>query len=296
MPTARTRRCHAAALSIATAAVLTPLLPMTAAHAAGLCSPPADTVPPQVSLVTINRQSVDLDTGSRRVVVTADATDTSGNGAGSGVTDIEVFVSGPRHGASPTMSLVSGTPTDGVWKGSFTVPKDARAGTWSLRAVNAQDADHNFESYDHDGTHAQSPTDISLQPGWDTSFTVTGTGTPPPTKQRAGTITMFNFSPQSVNTTHARRTVHVVATFSKPEPQRVDVNFDRKWGSGRYFLRSLSLKHAQGTRWSGHLSVPRWVGDDKFDAMVFAQYAPKLTPRNRNITADGLRTRHFPYG
>ncbi len=295
MSTARmTTLRHATAIGVVTAVVLTPLLPMTAAQAAGLCSPPADTVPPQVTQVTFNRQSVSLDSGSRRVVVTADATDTSGNGAGSGVTEVDVFVSGSRTGTSTRLSLASGTPTDGVWKGSFMVPKDAQAGTWSLRAVNAQDADHNFESYNHDGTHAQSPTDIALQPGWDTSVAVTGTGTPKPKRHHAGTVTAFTFSPQLVDTIHARHTVHVAARFSKPEPKRVSVNFDRKSGKGRSFLRGLTLRHVHGTRWSGHISVPRWMRDDKFDATLFAQYAATVTPRNREFTAGALRKRHFP--
>jgi len=57
MSTARmTTLRHATAVGVVTAVVLTPMLPMTAAQAAGLCSPPADTVPPQVTQVTFNRQ------------------------------------------------------------------------------------------------------------------------------------------------------------------------------------------------------------------------------------------------
>lgn len=294
MPTSRMAVLRrGTAIGVTAAVVITPLLPMTAAQAGGLCSPLADTVPPQVSQVAFNRQTVDLDSGSRRVTVTADATDTSGNGAGSGITQLDVYVSGPHAGVNPKMSLASGTSTDGVWKGSFTVPKDGRAGTWSLMSVTAQDADHNYENYQHYGTHVQSPTDIALQPGWDTSFTVTGTGTPPPKKQKAGTITGFSFTPQAVDTTHVKKTVHISATFSAPEPKRVDLNFVRRVGNGRYFLKGTALKRTNGTRWSGHISVPRWVGNDKLEPSLYAIYPTTLTPRERNFSSAALRKRHF---
>jgi hypothetical protein len=282
------------AIGVTAAVVITPLLPMTGAHASGLCSPLPDTVPPQVSQVTFNRQKVDLDSGSRRVTVTADATDTSGNGAGSGITQLDVFVSGPHAGADPKMSLVSGTPTDGVWRGSFTVPKDGPAGTWSLSSVDAADADNNRQDYEHYGTHVQSPTDIALQAGWDTSFTVTGTGPPPPKKHHAGTVTAFSFTPHEVDTTHTRKTVHISVNFSKPQPKRALINFVHNTNSGRhYFARGAALKHAHGTKWSAHFTLHRWMGDNTLEAAIYAVYPTTVTPRDRSFSSSALRKRHF---
>lgn len=65
-----------------------------------LCAPPADTVGPTAGQVGFGRSSIDL--------------------------------VGNRAYAVPELTLVSGTPQSGVWRGSFTVSEYARPGTYSI--------------------------------------------------------------------------------------------------------------------------------------------------------------------
>jgi hypothetical protein len=283
------------ATGVAATAVLMPLVPATPANAASLCAPPADTVPPQISSVTFSRQSVDLTTGPRTVTVTADATDSSGNGAASGVKRISVFLTGPRADADARLSLSSGSAADGVWTGKLTIPKNARAGTFTLRQVTAQDAAGNFQAYSNDDSHADSPTDISVQPGWDTTITATGTGTPPPKPVKAGTLTAFNFTPRAVNTTHAAKTVHVTATFSAPRPTRIFLFFARTSGKGHsFFQEKVPFTHTTGGHWAGHFLVHRWLGDSKARPQFFADFGANVKPRFRNLSESTLHALHAP--
>jgi hypothetical protein len=284
-----------AATGVMAAAVITPILAAPPAIAASLCAPPADTVPPQISEVTFSTQAVDVSTGPRTVTVTADATDTSGQGSASGVKRIIMFISGPGGGASAELSLASGTAADGVWTGKVTIPKTARTGTWVLREVEARDFEGNSQDYDSFNKTPQSPSDIRLQPGWDQSIAVTGATPPPPPKPvKAGTLTGFDFTPQSVDTTKAAKTVHVSATFSGLKPIVAGVFFDKTSGRGHGFEARANLKHATGDRWTGHVRIPSWVGDTKARPQLFAEYAQNARPRNRNLNPQELHARHFP--
>jgi hypothetical protein len=274
------------------AGILTPLISMTPASAASLCAPPADTVPPQVTGLTVSTQTVDLNSGSRTVTITADASDTSGNGAASGVKSIFVFLRGAREFNNAKLTLASGTAASGTWTGTFTVPKTGRAGTLSVESVEAQDAAHNFQDYSMYGKTPQSPTDVSLQAGWDTSITITGTPPAPPKRVAAGKLTSFGFTPAAVNSTAAVRKVHVTAAFSSPQPSRAGVDFVTVSGRGREFDGKIT--HASGDQWTGTVRIPRWVGDINLRAQLFAGYPAKDAPRFRNVNADQLELRHFP--
>lgn len=282
------------ATGVVGAAVLTPFLGATPANAASLCAPPADTVPPQITSLTFSRQSVDLEHGSRTVTVTADATDTSGNGAPSGVRSIDVDVSGSPNYVQTRLTLASGTAADGVWTGTITVPKDGRPGTWKLQYVSVEDHAGNAQYYSNNGAQAYAPTDIGLQSGWDKSITVTGVETPPPTKVKAGALTAFDLTPQAVDTTTVAKTVHVTARFSAPVPKQVTVFLSKASGQGRPLDRALKLKRGTAGQWSGTLTIPRWAGDSKARVQLFVHFARTDTPVFRNISPADLRGRGFP--
>jgi hypothetical protein len=295
MAATRTWQRRIIATGVVAAGVITPFWSAAPASAASLCAPPADTVPPQVTGLTLSKATVDLNSGSRKVTIAADAIDTSGNGTASGVKQVYVELHGPHDYSDTRLALTSGTAVDGVWTGTLTVPKDGTAGTWTVRAVSVADADRNSQYYSSGTTHADSPTDIRLQSGWDTSFTVTGTGPPPPTKVPAGKLTGFSITPQAVNTTNHAKTVHVTATFSAPAPTHVSVFFQRvSGGRGLQLDSRLKFKSKGGGKWTGHLSVHRWLGKGKAQAQLFANYATDVTPRYRNFDAAKLEARHFP--
>lgn len=279
--------------SLVALATLVPLAPGTPAAAASrLCGPPADTVAPQVSNVTFNTDAVDVTNGPASVTVTARATDTATSSAGSGVKRVIVGV-GSRHGfAFARLHLLNGNRTDGHWQGTLTIPHDARPGTWQLREVDVSDTDRNYQNYSSRSAHAQSPRDITLQTGWSTTLTVSNTSQPPP-PVKPGKLTAFDFSPRAVDSTQAKRLVHVVADFAKPEPTRVRVAFFG--GSGHHrFGRAASLKPTTHGQWAGALKVGRWAGDVIATPELSASYGDGVKPEYRNISADRLAARHFP--
>ncbi|HTW19193.1 MAG TPA: hypothetical protein VME70_03150 [Mycobacteriales bacterium] len=286
-------RRTAAGGMFAAAAIVVPIWAATPAAAASLCAPPSDTVPPQVQSVQFGVSTVDLSTGPYTVPVTVDATDTSQNGAASGVAGVGLLLSGPGGGVGTSLKLTGGTADDGVWTGTLTIPKRARPGTWTLRYVQADDAAGNQGFYPDFGTYPQGPTDIRLQSGWDTTVTLTGHGAPPPKKVKAGALTSFGFNPSAVNTTKAARKLHVTASFSSPAPRNVSVIFSRSKGHGRGLNKGLELtKHATNT-WTGTMTVPEWLGDATSRPRLFVEYPAKDKPQFRLITASTLHARHF---
>lgn len=221
------------ATGVIAAAAITPLAASgSQALASGkLCGPPADTVPPQVTSVTFGAQTLDLSTGNK-MPVTVDAIDTAANDAASGVDELYVNINGPHGYASKRLKLASGTPVDGVWQGNLKIPSSSHDGTWQLEYVNVEDEAGNYQFYNRDGKNPKSPTDIRLQSGWDTSFTVTGQSPPPPppTTKKPGKLTDFSTSTTSVNTTNKAKKVKVVAKYATPRPKRVYVSTFQGYG------------------------------------------------------------------
>ena len=64
--------------------------------------------------------------------VTATASDTSGSGAPSGVSEVYLFIRGNRFFEPVKLKLASGTPTSGHWTARFTVSKYAHPGKYSI--------------------------------------------------------------------------------------------------------------------------------------------------------------------
>jgi hypothetical protein len=191
--------------------------------------------------------------------------------------------------------LTSGTAIDGAWTGTYTVPKEGPAGAWSVEYVEVQDAARNSQFYSDDGKYADSPNDIRLQSGWDTSFEVTGTGPTPPAKVKPGALTGFTLTPQAVNTTKSAKVVHLTATFGAPYPKTVEVFFERTSGHGLQIENRFAFKQTSPGEWAGHVTVHRWMGDSTARVQMFAGFAANVKPRYENITAAKLRALHFPH-
>jgi hypothetical protein len=280
----------------------------TAAHATGptpvpaaatgrhsLCAPPPDTVGPVISQVTFRRASIDLNSGSRIQTITATAADSSGRGNPSGVAHVWVGIRGNRFYTGVKLERTSGTAASGDWTGRFVVSKYAHAGTYSIEYLYATDAAGNQQSYTGYGSVPDGPNALSLHPGDDPTFTVTGTPATPPTRKPAGTLHVFTFHPTQVNTTSTVRYVHVIARFAGAVPHRVSVGFAsaKRPGLARYVFLSRNLHHQPGI-WSGTVQVPRWLGKQALQPYVTAVYGSGYKPEVRSYDADALNRLHFP--
>jgi hypothetical protein len=147
---ARVWRSSLTAVAVVAVAAVTPLAAGAPAVAATpsvsrLCAPPADTVPPQLTSLTLSTHTIDLSNGPRSVTVTAHATD-SAAGIASGVRDIDVEFSGPRFEMDAILDLESGTAADGIWKTSLDFPRGSDVGTWTVSNLVVADARGNRQS------------------------------------------------------------------------------------------------------------------------------------------------------
>lgn len=150
----RTRRTAAVAAVVALAGIATPatvaLLP-TAAQAGTPCALPADTVAPQLANLVLSPTSVDVSRTGQNIGVSVDATDTSATGVGSGVDGILVVVMGPNgresFGSAAELRRVSGSATDGTWKGRMRLPRYAPDGSYHVVLAAAFDVDGNLQTY-----------------------------------------------------------------------------------------------------------------------------------------------------
>jgi uncharacterized protein YjbI with pentapeptide repeats len=101
-------------------------------------------VTPQLSLtsLSISPSSVDVSAGSASVVMNVGASDN-----GSAVTEVFVYAYAPNLGSVVynAGSLISGTPSNGVWQVNLTVPQGASAGTWTISYVYLVDQSGNYQ-------------------------------------------------------------------------------------------------------------------------------------------------------
>lgn len=101
--------------------------------------PPGDTTAPTVTGVQVNPGTVDVRTEPATAEIEVTATD-----AESGIGHLFAFLVVPGGSSNGgvqgvTLARVSGTPTAGVWRGTFTLPMHIRNGQWTL-AVRALDS------------------------------------------------------------------------------------------------------------------------------------------------------------
>lgn len=92
-----------------------------------------DTTAPTVTSVTVTPSSVDVSAAPADVTIELGIDDDR-----SGVTRVFLFLSsaapstGTGGAVSPVMTLVSGTATSGVWRGTTTIPRYSREGRWTF--------------------------------------------------------------------------------------------------------------------------------------------------------------------
>lgn len=106
--------------------------------AATLRVTPEDRTAPRLKALSVSPATVDVSAGPARVSVTLAATD-----AGSGVDEFSVSFRSVAVSAGTSCGnrtpaggvLASGTPADGVWKCTATIPAGAPPGTWQLQVL-----------------------------------------------------------------------------------------------------------------------------------------------------------------
>ena len=168
-----------------------------------------DMTPPRFEALTVSPLSVDVTTGARTVVATARVTDTQ-----RGVIGIDFLLNAPAGGiqtSCQTRAIVSGTPADGTWSCTATVPLGAQPGDWTI-ALNAWDAAQNMEGLRTDGLIAR---------GWPTKVSVVSQNpdlTPP-------TFQSLTVSPLAVNVTTGAQTVVATARITDAERGVIAMDF-----------------------------------------------------------------------
>jgi len=276
------------------------VMPASSALAApvrSLCAPPADTVGPAVTKVSFGRATISLNSKARTQTVKVTAVDTSGSGRPSGVSRVFLDVQGKRFGAAVRLKLASGTRAAGTWAGRFTISKYAHAGTYSINYLTVTDAAGNEQEYSGYGKTPDGPNALSLHPGDDPSFTVTGTPAKRPVGKPAGSLSGFSFSPNRVNTTAAAHLVRFTATFTGAAPRRVFVYLNTSNTSSGSKLRYVFLRavlHDEHGVWTGTARVPRWLGHQVLKPMLQAYYGNGYRPSGKGYDAERLQDLHFP--
>jgi hypothetical protein len=237
-----------------------------------------DTTPPALTAFTFTPGAVNTTSAAKTVAFTAHATDDI-----SGVRSISVFARGPAilHAATIRLHRASGTPVDGTWTGTMTIPRWQATSTWGVEQVNLVDRVNNSSSYDYgDLGTAGFKRNLAVTSGSDDT---------------APSLAGFSRSPSSVDVRTSNKTVSVTvhAKDAGSGVAAVSVTFDTFYG----FPATAQLHLASGTHKDGV-----WKGS----ATVFrcrSQPGPapaslRLTDAARNVrdvSAGALASRGFPH-
>lgn len=153
-----------------------------------------DTTPPSLTELSFTPAVIDTTSGSATITVTGRILDSE-----SGVSPAPYlwFVTdAANQGASASLSRISGTANDGVYRGTATFPRYSAAGAWRADYFNIQDAAGNDRQYGTaDLTALGFATDV------DNRATVEDATAPNPTE--------FSLSPTTIDTTGIGATVTV---------------------------------------------------------------------------------------
>jgi hypothetical protein len=269
-------------------------IPPPGTNARNLCAPPADTVGPVADSVTFSRSTIDLDSGSRVQTVTVEASDTSGDGAPSGVARVRIEVQGKHSYSGAALKLTSGTSASGSWTGSFTISKYARPGTNSVTDIDLVDHAGNEQYYPGYGRTPSGPNALSLHPADDPTFAVTGTPATRPPRKPAGTLTAFAIGRTSVNTVTSSRRVQVTARFTGAAPHSVSAQFESTGSSKKRYVFLDTRLHAHHGSWVGEIKIPRWLGRQTLQIHLFAEWGARYRPSAHSYSSRALHRMHFP--
>jgi hypothetical protein len=254
------------------------------------CVPPADTVPPAITDVSLSRRFVNLRSGAQTVRLSVHAEDRAA-GAVSGVRSIKVEADGPTDERVLHLSLVRGTPDSGVWSAPIRLTRDDNSGHWYLRLFEIVDGADNGIYYIKDPGPPADVYDPRLHPGWQQTFTVTGTPTKPP--DRPGHPISLSMSPRAVDSTAHAQNMDVAARFSGPVPRAVQFQLGGSGPPDSRFIGRINLTR-HGKVWSGVFPVPRWVGTGTSQVILVARYRYDVRPDYRFFYPATLKRSGLP--
>jgi Tol biopolymer transport system component len=109
---------------------------------------PMSSPPPELSGFDFTPKSIDLSTGAKTVVVSAHLSDIPGAAAPTVILASDTTTQTAGFGS---MTLTSGTPQDGTWERTITIPATAAAGSWTVELYPLRDTLGNDDStiYNH---------------------------------------------------------------------------------------------------------------------------------------------------
>jgi hypothetical protein len=204
--------------------------------------PPPDNAAPVLSEFTFSPTSVNVNANvqdaAKQVTVSARVTDATGTTTPTMVVDSD---STTETAGSGPMTLSSGTPQDGTWSKTLTMPTDAATGSWTVRINALSDTLGNSEGTAHD--HG-------------TKLTVSNT---PVADTAAPALSSFAFTPTSVNVNDGAKQVTVSARVTDvtgtTAPTMV-VDSDSTTETAGPGPMTLSSGTAQDGTWSKTVTIP----------------------------------------
>jgi hypothetical protein len=156
-----------------------------------------DTDAPVVAGFAFTPAAVNVGTGPAPVEFTVRITD-----AGSGTRELQLRLLGPVAGQQQSCaasSRASGTPADGVWKCTASIPAGSAPGEWYVGQVQVEDEARNRRTYSREMLQAA---------GFPTAITVSS----PATDVTPPVLTGFTITPSTVNVADGAKTVEFAGT------------------------------------------------------------------------------------
>jgi len=145
-------------------------------------------------------------------------------------------------------------PDPATWGGNLVVPRGALPGRWRVRDVSARDWAHNSRSFSELSPWAESQSG----PAWQTTVDVTDDA---PDRQRP-TIVDVSLSPMQVDTRAHRVTRRVEMRVRDDLAVRgAALLLIHHYGSDQERSFATEWTHRRGGRFTGRVTVPRWLGD-----------------------------------
>ncbi len=143
-----------------------------------------DAAAPQLAGLDVSPAQIDTSQSAKDVTFTVQATDNL-SGVDPAASEVEVFSPAGAPRGSSSLELVAGSPTDGSYEATITVPRLAVQGDWTVALTLADDAgnSHHFSSA------------ALVSGGFPGSFEQTAAG-----DAVAPQITAFSFAPSQINT------------------------------------------------------------------------------------------------
>lgn len=238
------------------------LAPALAASGSSTPSPAAvagcarDTSPPQVMSLSLTSSVVDVTAASAAVGVQVRVVDLAAAGvAPTGVRSVKLSVEFRVRSGSATQFLRLRPSADPViWEGSLVVPRGALPGTWRVSDVSARDWARNFRSFSEQSPWAEA----QVGPAWQATVDVSSAD---PDRERP-TIVDVSLSPAPVDTRAGKVTRRVHLRVRDDVAVRgAALVLIHHYGSDEQRSFEAAWTHRRGGRFTGRVTVPRWLGD-----------------------------------